>query len=82
MAGQTGFVSGRRVLVQDFLINHLVDQRDGRNQLKLALLFIVGRQRVPQFLDLSSKTAAVAAVNQVPLGVLPHALLCRLVIRH
>lgn len=73
---QPGFVTGGGVPMDNALVDRFIDKRDGRRKEFAAFLLVMTGQRGPQFLDLRPKLAAVAAVDLVPLYVLPDALFC------
>ena len=76
MLGQTRFVPGRGVPVEDALVNGLVDHCDRRSKLLRAGSLVAGRDRGTQFLDLGADAAPVLAVDLVTLKCLSNAFFC------
>ena len=74
--GKTRFISGRRVFVDNALIDRLVDKRDCRIKQLLAVALIVRGQSCSQFFDLRSQFASVAPIDLVTLEVLTNPFFC------
>jgi hypothetical protein len=68
-------LAGRRVGVQNALLNRLVDYRDGFGVQRPRVMKAARGQRGAQLLDLCAQTAAVGGVGGVAARVLAIALL-------
>jgi hypothetical protein len=75
-------MAGRGVLVNNTLIHHFVNRRNGRTQQFTAGRLIVGRKCSPQFLDLRAQAAAITAVYHVSFDILSSSLYSGFMICH
>jgi len=79
---QTRFIAGGGVLVNNTLIHHFVNCRNGRTQQFATRRFVMGGESRPQFLDLRTQAATVAAIDRVSLSILTSSLFSGFMISH
>lgn len=73
---QTRFVTSRGVAMKNTLVNHFVDDGNGRVQQFNATRAVARGDRCTQFLDLRAKFAAIATVDRIFLDGLSYSFLC------
>ena len=73
---QTGLMTGRGVAVDDPLVDHLVDERDGRVEKLSAAGLVAAAKGGAKLFDLRAQFAAACAVDRVAFFILADSLFC------